>query len=93
MLCDRCGTAIGTDASTCGSCGGDVFISAEANDNDEQSEKTTGQKVLKGCGITSIVLIIAVVLGAYILLNGIGSALDSFQDNVGCVVTTGNCKR
>jgi uncharacterized membrane protein YkgB len=74
------------------SCGGNVFISAEANDNHEESEKTTAQKVGKGCGIISIVLIIAVVLGAWFLLNGIGSGLKSFQDNIGCRVSSGNCK-
>ena len=92
MLCNRCGTAIGTDSSVCVSCGGDVFISAEANDSHEESEKTTAQKVLKGCGITSIVLIFVVVLGGYMLLNAVGSGLDWFQDNVGCRVSSGICK-
>jgi len=92
MLCNRCGTAIGAGSSICVSCGGNVFISAEANDNHEESEKTTAQKVGKGCGIISIVLIIAVVLGAWFLLNGIGSGLKSFQDNIGCRVSSGNCK-
>jgi hypothetical protein len=57
----------------------------------EPIEKTTAQKCIavgKGCAIISIVLIVAVVM----LLNGIGSALDSFQDNVGCRVSSGNCK-
>lgn len=64
----------------------------DSDESNQQSEKTTAQKVGKGCGIISIVLIIAVVLGAFILLNSIGSGLKSFQDNIGCRVSSGNCK-
>ncbi len=40
MLCDRCGTAIGTDSSTCVSCGADSFTRAKNEAAEKRSSAT-----------------------------------------------------
>ena len=86
MLCNRCGAAIGNNASTCVSCGADSFVRATY-------EAGEAPKKRNGCLAAAGGLGIAVVLAIFGLFFVFVFGLGWLNDHVLCMFSTGSCKR
>ena len=85
LLCNRCGAAIGNNASTCVSCGADSFVRATYE---------AGEAPIKwnGCLAAAGGFGIAGALAIFGLLFAFAFALGWLNDHVLCMFSTGSCK-
>jgi ribosomal protein L37E len=85
MLCNRCGAAIGNNASTCVSCGADSFVRATY-------EAGEAPKKWNGCLAAAGGFGIAGALAIFGLFFAFIFALGWLNDHVLCMFSTGSCK-
>ena len=85
MLCNRCGAAIGNNASTCVSCGADSFVRATYEAGEAPKKRNGCLAAAGGFGI-------AVALAIFGLFFAFVFGLGWLNDHVLCMFSTGSCK-
>ncbi len=99
MKCSKCGVEIKKGKSFCGKCGNKIEAKPQAQSNQSQSspqpaipkkKKSTGVKILLGCLVIFVVLLIAAGIVGYILVkkglnvakDEINKAQDGWTENI-----------